>query len=255
MRLLSRQNSSKEAGESALAIYRAKRNQTLRENWKDWIQIGLAVLVLTALSVTEFVFWGGSYQLATGFSLGVAVVIAVVGWEVGGDVHNLPWLWGSIGEQQTEELLEKLDDSWECIHDISRKSGGNWDHVLVGPAGIFLLDSKRYYSMSIATDDELRVGRASHRGSYFRSAAISLKYELEPHVGKRWVNAVIVIWGDFPQKRYAEKDVVYLQSDELLGWLSEQPGRLSERERRAIAQAVRELKISSREPIRLRSEP
>lgn|SRR5450759_2225259 len=246
MRLFARHDSSKEAGESALAIFRAKRRQTLRENWKDWVQIVLVILVLTSISVTEVVFMGGFYQILTGFLLGAVAFLALFGWVAGGDVHNLPWLWGSIGEQQTEELLEKLDDSWECIHDISRRSGGNWDHVLVGPAGIFLLDSKRYASMSVAADDGLRSGRLGYHGSYFRSAAISLKYALEPQVGKRWVNAVIVIWGDFPQKSYAEKDVMYLQSDELLGWLSEQPGRLSERERKAIAEAVRELKEASR---------
>jgi hypothetical protein len=196
--------------------------------------------------VTEAIVRGGILQIATASLWGFSVAVAISAWIGGGDVHNLVWLWGSLGERQTEELLEKLDDSWECIHDISKRSGGNWDHVLVGPAGIFLLDSKRYASVSVAADDELRVGRLSYHGSYFRSAAISLKYALEPHVGKRWVNAVIVIWGDFPQKRYAEKDVVYLQSDELLGWLSEQPGRLSERERKAIAEAVRELKEASR---------
>ena len=248
MRLLSRKNVSKEAGESALAIFRAKRKQTLRENWKDWIKIGLAILVLTSLSVTEFVLWGGSYQLATGFSLGVVVVIALVGWEVGGDVHNLSWLWGSIGEQQTEELLEKLDDSWECIHDISRKSGGNWDHVLVGPAGVFLLDTKRLNRTSKVEDAALKSGRTTYPAEGFSKAARALSYTLAERVGKQWVNAVVVIWGDFPQKHYEESDVAYVQSDELLGWLSERRGRLSERERKTIAQALRELKEDSREP-------
>ncbi|MGA9761640.1 MAG: nuclease-related domain-containing protein [Gaiellaceae bacterium] len=246
MGLLSRQDSSKGAGESALAIFRAKRKQTLRKNWKDWAQIGLVIFVLTSLSVTELVLWGGSYQLATGFSLGVAVVVAFVGWEVGGDVHNLVWLWGSIGEQQTEELLEELDDSWECIHDISRKYGGNWDHVLVGPAGVFLLDTKRLNRTSKVENAALRSGRTTYPAEDFSKAARALSYTLAERAGKHWINAVVVIWGDFPQKHVEEEDVVYLQSDELLGWLSEQRGRLSERERKNITRAVRELKEASR---------
>ena len=113
---------------------------------------------------------------------------------MGGNARNLRFLWGFVGERQTEELLRLLDDSWECVHDIVRGRGkwkSNWDHVLIGPAGVFLLDSKSYSSTSKAKDDALRSGRLICRGSDIRGAAISLKEALEPKVGKQYVNAAI----------------------------------------------------------------
>lgn len=230
-----------EAGKAALAKFGLEREKTIRREWRFWV--ALAVLSLGAAAAVGFTT--GTLRVASSFALGVLVTSALFAWEMGGNARNLRFLWGFVGERQTEELLRLLDDSWECVHDIVRGRGkwkSNWDHVLIGPAGVFLLDSKSYSSTSKAKDDALRSGRLICRGSDIRGAAISLKEALEPKVGKQYVNAAIVIWGEFPQKRYEENQVTYLRSDELLGWLSEKPGRLSERERKTVAQAVRDLK-------------
>jgi hypothetical protein len=240
-RLHLRREKPYEAGQAAFAKFRLEREKTIRREWRFWVVLA-ALSVGTAAAVG---FASGTLRVVSSFLLGVFVTLALFAWEMGGNARNLKWLWGSIGERQTEELLRSLDDSWECVHDIPCRKG-NWDHVVIGPAGVFLLDSKSYSSTSEARDDGLRSGRLTCRGSDIRGAAISLKEALEPNVGKQYVNAAVVIWGEFPQKRHEENQVTYLRSDELLGWLSEQPGRLSERERKAIAQAVRDLKKASK---------
>jgi len=236
-RLRLRRKEPYEAGRAAFAKFRLEREKTIRREWRVWVV--LAVLSLGAAAAVGFTT--GTIRVASSFLLGVFVTSALFAWELGGNARNLKWLWGSIGERQTEELLRSLDDSWECVHDIPCRKG-NWDHIVIGPAGVFLLDSKSYSSISEARGDALRSGRLTCRGSDIRGSAASLKEALEPKVGKQWVTAAVVIWGKFPQKRYEENKVTYLESDKLLGWLSEQRGRLSEQERKVIARAVRELK-------------
>jgi len=71
---------------------------------------------------------------------GALVTVAVVGWLVG-DVHALTWAWGAVGERDTAAMLDDLGSDWQCVHDL-RHEYGNWDHVLVGPPGVFVLDTK-----------------------------------------------------------------------------------------------------------------
>jgi len=236
--LLLRRKNSHEAGREALRKFQAERRETIRRDWPPWLL--LAALNLGAAATVGFTT--GTTRAIACFILGLFVALAIVAWRMGGDPHNLTWLWGAVGERQTEKLLRKLDSSWECVHDISRGKG-NWDHVLVGPAGVFLLDSKRFAGTAVATDDHLQLGRYSYSGSGFRGDAASLHDALETRVPTPRVKAIVVIWGDFPQKRYEENQVAYLRSDELIGWLRERRGGSpSEVERKAIAQAARELK-------------
>ena len=78
----------------------------------------------------------GSVQLIAAAILGAALMMALVGWVVG-DVHSLPWLWGAVGERETAGLLQRLDRSWTCEHDLQRKRG-NWDHVALGRQGVVI---------------------------------------------------------------------------------------------------------------------
>ena len=97
--------------------------------WRDWV--GLALIALGCLAVIAFT--NGTTELVFAALFGAALMMALVGWIVG-DVHALPWLWGSIGEQLTEEVLGGLDGQWICEHDLPAERG-NFDHVLVGAPG------------------------------------------------------------------------------------------------------------------------
>jgi hypothetical protein len=37
--------------------------------------------------------------------------------------------------------------------------------------------------------------------------------------GAPWVQAVVVVWGDFPQGRHEEENVVYIRGEELRSWV------------------------------------
>src|ERR671924_238330 len=106
--------SAQRAGRSAVAAFRRSRRRAIRRNWRDWVQLlGIGAACIAALALL-----GGSAQLVAAGVLGFAVAIGLVGWEIGGDAHLLPWLWGVVGERQTESVLEQLGSEWLCVHDV-----------------------------------------------------------------------------------------------------------------------------------------
>jgi Nuclease-related domain len=230
-------NSSKagrKAGRSAQAQFRARRRRALRENRRDW----LITVALGAGCVAAAVLLGNrpAALIFAGLAGAVAMLCAF-GWVIG-DVYSLPWMWGAIGERQTADALNALDDSWWCEHDIPRPRG-NWDHVLVGPPGVFLLDSKRLNGRAVVTEGGLVSGRSSFSGGRFRAAAASLCNALEARAGRRqWIQPIVVVWGEFPQRRLEHDGVVYVHGSELLAWLRGQPGRLSADDCRTLFEAV-----------------
>jgi hypothetical protein len=213
----------------------------LRENWRD----PLALVLIGLGSFVAVLFLQGITQLFFAALVGASVMACAFVWLIG-DVYSLSWLWGSMGERQTAETLKGLDNAWTCEHDLPREHG-NWDHVVVGPPGVFLLDTKRVTQRAIAAGDALLAGRLRYNGANARAAAASLGEELDRRCDKRpWVQAVVVVWGDFPQRRHDENRVIYLHGDELVEWLVAQPRTLSDNLRHQLASVLQG--ISDRAP-------
>jgi hypothetical protein len=52
------------------------------------------------------------------------------------------WAQGAEGEEVVGEILEGLEaDGWQVIHDVSF-GRGNIDHIVVGPGGLFTVETK-----------------------------------------------------------------------------------------------------------------
>lgn len=180
----------------------------------------------------------GPLQVIWAIALGALLTIGLVGWMVGGDVTSLTWIRGAVGEQQTEDVLRALPDSWAVIHDVS-DGHGNWDHVVVGPPGVFVIETKNYTSRAVVENDTLRSGNIRTAGGKFRGSAVRLKEVLESDTGRRtWVTPTVVVWGDFPQGVHTERDVVYLAASKLIAWLTARPQRLSPAARQELGEAI-----------------
>jgi hypothetical protein len=55
------------------------------------------------------------------------------------------WRRGAKGEQLTARRLRRLGRGWTIYHDLAIPSSrANADHLVIGPPGIFLIDSKHY---------------------------------------------------------------------------------------------------------------
>lgn len=77
---------------------------------------------------------------------------------------------GALGERATAEALAPLTAAgWHVLHDRLLPSGGNIDHVVVGPAGIVVIDTKNWSgNPSIGGRGELRVDGRSRQAQVTR---------------------------------------------------------------------------------------
>jgi hypothetical protein len=225
------------AGSSSLERFRRERKAKLKEDWYLWL--GIAALSTVAIALMSQL---GTVGLLVGaWILGFVSALTLFGWMIGFDVRSLTWLWGSWGEEQTADELEKLGDGWHVVHDIEN-GYGNWDHVVVGRPGVFVVDTKRLSREVNIKNDGLESGRTRYEGRSFRGSAVGLRKRIINQVGTcPWVQAVVAIWGDFPQGLHSEGNVSYIAAEQLANWLSEQPDRLSDHRASDIAQSFRSI--------------
>jgi hypothetical protein len=130
-------------GRSALAAYRHRRATELAAwtrtlAWRAPLvaAVGLASGVLAAPA-----------GLPPAGLLGVAVA-ALVGWRLrfrpSEQAHS--WQRGAHGERRTARLLDRLTrDGFVVFHDLAVPgSPANVDHLVIGPTGLFVIDSKQW---------------------------------------------------------------------------------------------------------------
>lgn len=61
------------------------------------------------------------------------------------------WKSGAAGERQLGDKLKSLGDKIIALHDRQvPKSRANIDHVVIGPAGVYVIDAKRYKNAKVA---------------------------------------------------------------------------------------------------------
>jgi hypothetical protein len=77
---------------------------------------------------------------------GLAVVVA--GWALRfkPSPEAVAWRRGAAGERRTARLLGQLErHGWAVLHDLALpRSRANLDHLVIGPGGVFVIDSKQY---------------------------------------------------------------------------------------------------------------
>jgi hypothetical protein len=58
----------------------------------------------------------------------------------------IAWQRGAAGERRTAWLLEPLErHGWAVLHDLAIPgSRANFDHLVIGPGGVFVIDSRQY---------------------------------------------------------------------------------------------------------------
>jgi hypothetical protein len=151
---------------------------------------------------------------------------------------------GASAEEQVGSLLEQLPaDSWRVIHDASF-GRGNIDHILIGPAGVFSIETKSH-------PGPVRVGRV--HGATIRQAQAQ-RDAIEQVVGMN-VEPLLVFsraWVDRPLAR--RKGVRVLPARVLIAHLRKRHTTLSRADvgqaHARIAQALRERRDDERTKVR-----
>lgn len=163
------------------------------------------------------------------------------------------WRRGAEGERKTAKALRPLvRRGWTAVHDLPGKYG-NRDHVVVGPAGVFLLDTKNVTGIASVEDGQLTVRRPEdERATYQYSklagaiagASAGLRDEIAARlrVPRLWVHAVVVVWPSFEGEAVTVDRVTYVGGNDVATWLSRLPAELSPEHVAGLSQAVRQLR-------------
>jgi hypothetical protein len=130
-------------GRSALAAYRRRRATELAA-WARSL-VWRAPLVAAAGAVGQVL--AAQAGLPHGGLVGLAVAV-LVGWRLRfrPSEQARTWQRGAHGERQTARLLDRLTrDGLVVFHDLAVPgSPANVDHLVIGPSGVFVIDSKQW---------------------------------------------------------------------------------------------------------------
>ena len=180
----------------------------------------------------------GSRQLIAAFLLGATVMLAVFGWVLGFDARSLRWQFGAIGERWTADELSKLPPTWHVLHDIEN-GHGNWDHVAVGPGGVFAIDSKNIVEPAVIDAQGLRAGRLRFGGVATRRSSVQMKERIEKECGESvWVQGVLAVWGQLSADVVERDKVIYVRATKLVDMLTAQPPRLDDAKRELVSSTL-----------------
>lgn len=113
--------------------------------------------------------------------------------------ESAPWYWGALGEREVGALLAQLGPDWTVLHAVPvGKGSSDIDHVLIGPGGVFTVNTKRHAGQAVWTaKNTLMV--AGQRQRHIPNAVYEAKRAsklLSAEVGHTvHVSAVVVIVG------------------------------------------------------------
>lgn len=126
------------------------------------VPILIGVGLFAAMQTANF----SSPGMRMGLSLAAALALVLGGaWYLAREMFRRGnYYLGWFGERMTAEELEPLrEQGWRVFHDVPAERGGiefNIDHVLVGPGGVFSIETK------MRRKGQARPGRQEHEVSY-----------------------------------------------------------------------------------------
>ncbi len=146
------------AGQSALRVWRRERRGRLRRLVVAVLAGGAALGAATMWAgarLGAWPAWPGGWLLPGSAVAGAAV--ALVAWP-----RQDPdrWARGAAGELATAALLARLSSRrWTVLHDLAVPgSRANIDHLVIGPTGVWVVDTKTFRGRVEARWGRARVG-------------------------------------------------------------------------------------------------
>ena len=181
------------------------------------------------------------------------------------------WRRGAEGEKDTARALRQLvRNGWHLFNDIEA-GRGNIDHLLIGPPGVFVLDTKRLGGrvnvhrgvVSVRWHEDPDDGYTNRSmATRVTWAADRVRGELKIRDIQVEIQPVVVLWADFAQQSQLSGRVAWIAGRLLASKLDARPVVLSAGEIRAATDAFRTaLKMHAPKPARriigrpLRSQP
>lgn len=213
----------------------ASAEARFQESYRPWLRRVRLFFPVALLPLAPFlaatVWWRPELlEAALGFLVGVAMTTYV--WAVEPPEWMQHWRAGADGERRTAAALGDLGPEWHVVHDVP-DGRGNIDHIAVGPAGVFVIETKNLNG-KLRIEDEAIVqrfrfggdGSRVNAGRYVRGAAARTSEALRDTGLRLWVRAVVVVWGDLEDAHHSDR-LTILPGDDLASWLRVQPPALA----------------------------
>jgi hypothetical protein len=157
--------------------------------------------------------------------------------------ESWPWYKGALGEIAVGRILEQLGPEWLVLHAIPvGKGSSDIDHLLVGPAGVFTVNTKNHSGQTVwvAGRTLMVAGKKTRhlhnaafeasRASKLLSAAVGAAVDVTP--------MVVVVNPKSLTIRSKPEQVVVVRDSQLLAWLKRCKRRLGPSEVGKIAAAA-----------------
>ncbi len=204
--LLDARRSRKRAGGRARRKYEQLRREWLRRKRRAWlIALALCALVWAAFTLLVSLFPGDQAVFSALF--GGALIGVLMTMRRSPPTAIASWEEGAFGEEETAKQLRTLEkQGWVVLHDLANGTT-NFDHVVLGPSGVYCLNSKwSAYRLERTAHGGL-IGRHSYDDDVYTDVSKNLRQarreaaELSARIAARcgqkiWVQPVIVWWGD-----------------------------------------------------------
>ncbi|WP_372728852.1 nuclease-related domain-containing protein, partial [Nocardioides sp.] len=136
------------------------------------------------------------------------------------------WERGAEGEQATADVLASLPrHAWTVFHDVRwpGRQYANVDHVVVGPTGVFVIDSKNWSGSITVRENVLRQNGRSREAAVFGAAEAAIAVsQVVPVVIPQHVYPVLCFVRPDPLTGWA-RDVIVTSTSNLLEMLTSRP--------------------------------
>ncbi len=208
-----------------------------------WKRLLAGTSILLALYAAYWLILRGPFELPPYAFLAVFLVVPVamriVMDETEAKVDRA--VRGAQGEERVGDLLAQLGDEYHIVHDVV-VGRGNIDHVVVGPTGIFVIETKSHRGKLTEQDGQLRLnGRPLEKDflSQGYAEAMALKEYLHKVSGREfYVVPYVVFTAAFVSVRGTPRGVGVIPSKWLVQRIQGGKGRLDSDEAARVARAL-----------------
>ena len=215
---------------------------------KDFVKDRLSSLhVETFFLIISFLF--GFYMMTLGLMPSISVLITIVGcliiiiagYWIDQKLKQINiWRAGLTGQESVENVLSLLSDEWNLINNFKMPHKKcDIDHLLIGPKGIFLLETKNYHGKIECDGDYWNYTKTGRNGGIYKghinNPSKQLKrnvWELRKYLEKKmidvekgkfpyWIQGILVFTNIHNELNLQGETVVILKTRQLISYLQQ----------------------------------
>jgi hypothetical protein len=143
--------------------------------WRRRARLAFALVaaVMAAIMMSLALIWPWGWQFLAGCTFGMLVAMYIC-------LVDTPPEWidrkrrGRDGERRTEQRLRPLERrDWRAGHDID-SGRGNFDHAVVGPPGVYLLETKTLTGVASVKQGVLSIARGHDDRDTWSSCSVGV---------------------------------------------------------------------------------